>query len=220
MNIIARGITSKKRDSRIRFDHMKDGKVVREKIYIPYGYYTSIEELTNRINTSFIVFGVENGITQMPQLRLDKLTRKISIRIFEGMRIIFSPGLGNILGYDEREDVINVSGLPDNVITLHNTYNTEVNGQSLFVYCDILEQVIVGDTKAAFTPFNFPFRVNTGNIVREIYDKPMYVPIQKKHFESIEIDLRSDFGEQVSFVNGKSSVTLHFRMSKNPYFLQ
>ena len=207
------------KDSKIKFDHMKDDKVVREKISIPYGYYTSIEELTDRINTSFIVFGVESGITQMPQLRVDKLTRKISIHLFNGMRIIFSPGLGNILGYNEREDVINVYGIPDTVITLHDTYNTDVNCQSLFVYCDILERVIVGDTKAPLLR-SLSVSGKHGNIVREIYDKPMYVPVQKKHFESVEIDIRSDFGEPVSFVNGKSSVTLHFRMSKNPYFLQ
>ena len=136
------------KDSKIKFDHMKDAKVVREKIQIPHGYYTSIEELTDRINTSFIVFGVESGIAQMPQLRVDKLTRKIGIHLFNGMRIIFSSGLGNILGYNEREDVINVYGIPDNVITLHDTYNTDVNCQSLFVSCDILERVIVGDTKA------------------------------------------------------------------------
>ena len=155
----------------------------------------------------------------MPQLRLDKLTRKIGIHLFNGMRIIFSPGLGNILGYDEREDVINVFGIFDNVKTLHNTYNTDVNCQSLFVYCDILEQVIVGDTKASLLR-SLSVSGKYGNIVREIYDKPMYVPIQKKHFESIEIDIRSDFGEPVSFVNGKSSVKLHFCMSSNSYFLQ
>ena len=169
------------KDSKIRFDHIKDDKVVREKIHIPHGYYTNIEELTDRINTSFIVFGVENRIPAMPQLRLDKLTRKISIHIFDGMRIFFSPGLGNILGYDEREDVINVYGRPDADITLHNTYNTEVNCQSLFVYCDILEQVIVGDTKAPLLR-SLSVSGKHGNIVREIYDKPMYVPVQKKHF--------------------------------------
>ena len=31
--------------SKIRFDHIKD-KVVKEKIHIPHGYYTNIEELT------------------------------------------------------------------------------------------------------------------------------------------------------------------------------
>ena len=207
------------KDSKILFEHIKDGRVVSERIHIPHGYYTNIEELTDRINTSFIVFGVENGITQMPQLRVDKLTRKISIHIFSGMRIIFSPGIGNILGYDDKEDVMNVFGPTNSVITLHNTYNTEVNCQSLFVYCDILEHVIVGDTKAPLLR-SISVSGKHGDIVREIYDKPMYVPIQKKHFESVEIDIRTDFGEPVPFVNGKSLMTLHFRMSKNPYFLQ
>ena len=155
----------------------------------------------------------------MPQLRVDKLTRKISIHLCDGMRIFFSPGLGNILGYNEREDVMNVYGTTDTVITLHDTYNTDINCQSLFVYCDLLERVIVGDTKAPLLR-SLSVSGKHGNIVREIYDKPMYVPVQKKHFESVEIDIRSDSGEPVSFVNGKSSVTLHFRMSKNPYFLQ
>ena len=207
------------KDSTIRFDHMKNGKTVRDKVHIPHGYYTNIEELTDRINTSFVVFGVENGIATMPQLRVDKLTRKISIHTSDGMRIFVSVGLGNILGYDEREDVINVYGIPDTVLTLHNTYNTEVNCQSLFVYCDILERVFVGNTKAPLLR-TISVSGKHGNIVREKFDKPMYVPIQQKHFETIEVDIRNDFGEPVSFVNGKSSVTLHLRMSKNPYFLQ
>ena len=114
---------------------------------------------------------------------------------------------------------MNVFRPANSVITLHNTYNTEVNCQSLFVYCDILEHVIVGDTKAPLL-CSISVSGKHGDIVREIYDKPMYVPIQKKHFESIEIDIRTDFGEPVPFVNGKSLMTLHFRMSKNPYFLQ
>ena len=77
----------------------------------------------------------------------------------------------------------------------------------------------MGDTKAPLLR-SLSVSGKHGNIVREIHDKPMYVPIQKKHFEPVEIDIRSDFGEPVSFVNGKSSVTLHFRMSENPYFLQ
>ena len=40
------------------------------------------------------------------------------------MRIIFSPEIGNILGYDAKEDVMNVFGPTNSVITLHNTYNT------------------------------------------------------------------------------------------------
>ena len=117
------------KDSKIRFEHMKDGRVVSEIIHIPHGYYTNIEELTDRINTSLIVFGVKNGITQMPQLRADKLTRKINIRISNGMRIIFSPGIGNILGYNEKE----VFGHTESVVTL--TQNVQHGGELSVTLC-------------------------------------------------------------------------------------
>ena len=114
----------------------------------------------------------------MPQLQLDKLTRKISIHIFNLMRIIFSPGLGNILGYNERKDDVNVYGIPDTVITLHNTYNTGVNCLSLFVHCDILEQVIVGDTKTLLLR-SLSISGKHGNIVREIYDNQCMYPYKR-----------------------------------------
>ena len=44
------------KDSKIKFDHMKNDKVVREKISIPYGYYTTIEELTDRIKYQLYSF--------------------------------------------------------------------------------------------------------------------------------------------------------------------
>jgi len=56
------------------------------------------------------------------------------------------------------------------------------------------------------------------------YEKPIYIPLQKKHFDSIEIDIRTDTGKPVPFeygkVIGKVIVTLHFRLRKVPYLLQ
>ena len=36
-----------------------------------------------------------------------------------------------------------------------------------------------------------------------MFEKPMYLPVQKKHFESIEIDIRDEFGESIPFVERK-----------------
>ena len=58
-----------------------------------------------------------------------------------------------------------------------------------------------------------------GDTVRKTYDKPMYVPVRMKNFDSIEIDIRTDTGESVPFQYGKSEVILHFKLRKNPYFL-
>src|SRR6218665_3364954 len=43
---------------------------------------------------------------------------------------------------------------------------------------------------------------------------------KKKHFESIEIDIRTDTGKPIPFEYGKVIVTLHFRLRKIPYLLQ
>ena len=51
------------------------------------------------------------------------------------------------------------------------------------------------------------------------FDQPRYIPIQKKNFDSIEIDIRDDAGESIPFDDGKLIVTLHFRRAKESYFL-
>jgi hypothetical protein len=78
--------------------------------------------------------------------------------------------------------------------------------------------VIVGDTKAPLLR-SVGITGQQGSTVRHLFEKPMYVPLQKKHFESIEIDIRTDAGEVVPFQYGRSMVTLHFRKSRDLYFL-
>jgi len=85
----------------------------------------------------------------------------------------------------------------------------------MYVYFDVL----VGDTKAPLLRI-VQVSGKSGDRVQAIYDKPIYVELQKKNFDSIEIDIRSDVGKPISFEYGKVIVTLHFRLSKVPYLLQ
>jgi hypothetical protein len=89
----------------------------------------------------------------------------------------------------------------------------------MFVYCNVLEHVPVGDTKAPILRI-VPVSRKHGDIVHNTYEKPLYVPLQQKNFDSIEIDIRTDAGTPVPFEYGKVLVTLHFRHSKIPYLLQ
>ena len=97
-------------------------------------------------------------------------------------------------------------------------FDIDGNLNSLYVYCDILEHIPVGDVVAPL------LRVvgvtgKHGDTIRKTYDEPMYVPVRTKNFDSIEIDIRADTGESVPFQFGKSEVVLHFKLRKNPYFL-
>ena len=80
----------------------------------------------------------------------------------------------------------------------------------MYIYCDVVSYSIVGDIEAPL------LRVcsssgKDGDMVRNIYTHPHYVPVARNDFEAIEINISDDLGRPVPFLHGKSLVTLHFR---------
>ena len=80
----------------------------------------------------------------------------------------------------------------------------------MYVYCDIAAHTAVGDTKAPL------LRVcnvtgKHGDIVRITYSHPHYVPLARRDFDTIEININNELGHSIPFEFGKSVVTLHFR---------
>jgi hypothetical protein len=80
----------------------------------------------------------------------------------------------------------------------------------VYIYCDVASHVIVGDTK---TPLLRVCNVTGrhGQVVRHTYERPHYVPVSRREFDSIEIAINNELGEPMPFQFGKSMVTLHFR---------
>ena len=81
----------------------------------------------------------------------------------------------------------------------------------VYVYCDVAAHVIVGDAK---TPLLRVCNVVTGrhgSIVKNTYERPHYVPLGRREFDTIEIGINNELGKPMSFEFGKSIVTLHFR---------
>ena len=90
---------------------------------------------------------------------------------------------------------------------------------ALYVYCDIVEPTIVGDSRVPLlraVHFNATKESNT--VVHKIYQNVMYIPIHRNNFNTIEILIRTDTGESVPFESGTLMVTLHFRLRKPAYF--
>jgi len=98
-------------------------------------------------------------------------------------------------------------------------YPPDLRGRvhSVYVYCDVLEHVPVGDTKAPLLRIVDTDDKSIGNIHR-VFNPLLYVPLQKKTFNTIDIDMRTDFGTTVPFLSGKSFVLLEFRPVFRPYF--
>ena len=67
---------------------------------------------------------------------------------------------------------------------------------SLYVYCDAAESIPVGDIKAPL------LRVVDAaghfcDLIHRLYTTPQYVPVSKKEFNTLEIDIRDDTGRPV-----------------------
>jgi hypothetical protein len=80
----------------------------------------------------------------------------------------------------------------------------------MYVYCDIATDSAVGDARA---PLLRVCNVSCehGRTVRVVYNRPHYVPVGRREFETIEISMNSEVGKPMPFDFGKSVVTLHFR---------
>ena len=86
---------------------------------------------------------------------------------------------------------------------------------TIYVYCDIVQPQIVGDTSAQLLK-SIPAEGTFGDIITKTFTNIQYVPMQRKLFEDVEILLRSDTGDPVPFERGKVVTTLHFR--QHSYF--
>ncbi len=69
---------------------------------------------------------------------------------------------------------------------------------NIYVYCDIVEPQIVGDTNAQLLK-SIPVEGNFGDIIAKTYTNVQYVPVQTKSFEIVKVLLRSDTGKPVPF---------------------
>ena len=82
--------------------------------------------------------------------------------------------------------------------------------QTMYVYSDLVEPQLVGDTQANFFHILVP-RGKPGDVVAEEIKLPTYHRLRTYVFSSVKINKRSDTGEPIPFASGTVPVTLHFR---------
>jgi hypothetical protein len=198
-------------------------------VRMAHGYYTSVRDVVEEINKclSGVVpidtnrpFDV-NLLKQdrrMSKLKYNDTSKKVHFLMQAGQVFTFTSALATILGVADSQNPV-----PEPLEHYTSWVGRDVGDVSrginyLMVYCDLLEHVSVGDTKVPLLRIVNASGVN-GEIVHHCYDTPRYTPLLKKNFSSIEMLIRDDLGRPIAFENGKLIVTLHFRQSKNAYFL-
>ncbi|CAB4016293.1 Hypothetical predicted protein [Paramuricea clavata] len=87
----------------------------------------------------------------------------------------------------------------------------------MYVYSDIVDVQFVGDVKVPLLRI-VNIEGEYGKNIHASFRNLQYVPVKVNSFESIEIHIKNDRDESVSFASGKSVATLHFRQKRSQYF--
>lgn len=180
-----------------------DGDLKR--VRIPIGFYENPSEIIKWIHYQ--------NFDKKIVFTYNKHTRKVKISLKPDARVVLLPGLAECLGFlpgeFANEDYPSRDS-PYLVFESPNVADPTYNFNLLYVYNDIIEPQIVGDT---FAPL---LRVITvkgqdGNMIHELFDRPHYIPLARKNFQTVETVIRTHMGRLVSFERGNLIVKLHFR---------
>jgi len=87
----------------------------------------------------------------------------------------------------------------------------------LYVDNDILKAQFVGDALVPFLRIVLVEGVD-GQRVSKSFERPHYLPVSRREFETIEVNIKRDTRESVLFELGKVLLTLHFRHSRTANF--
>ena len=188
--------------------YRKDGLVTittpesTSRIPIKFLARESLQEFFKNLKQSFLLSGVA------VEIAYDHNTSKIFLMVPPECSIKFEDGLNEYFGfknsyYEATEE--------NQVFPSDKIVGSDINFiQSLFIYLDICEYQLVGDTEAPLLQVVSTNNANE-NYFEKIYDSPHYVPLSRNNLETIEVDIRSDLGEPIQFQSGKVVVKLHFR---------
>ena len=109
-------------------------------------------------------------------------------------------------------------GLDSKILTFSNSTikwvlpSSMVNTTSLYIYCDAIEDVMVGDVRAKLLR-TVPVTGEHSGYVTASFTKIYYHPVRLGYISSIEVKICDDTGEKIMFGTTKTVVVLHFRKS-------
>ena len=168
------------------------GRTFYNSAIVDYGYYATVPELIKAINAAMAKeIGSENKIT----FTFNPRTEKTGVTLAPSYFVMLFGKLSAILGYGGRHIKIRKS--------TESTYVADLFGITfIFVYCDIVQPQIVGDISVPLLR-TVPVSEKSGTLITKTFTNILYVPVQKKSFEDIEILLRTDIGEAVHLNMGR-----------------
>ena len=98
------------------------------------------------------------------------------------------------------------------MVDIHEDY------KSMFIYCDLVTPRPVGDVMVPLLR-TLPMVDQKREVIHAIFDRPHYIPLSRFQFDTVEILITSDLGQELSFPQGHTVVTLHFRRARSEAYV-
>ena len=175
------------------------------------GYYASPQEIVDEMKKLIAEYYAPN--VRFGYFKYARQREKCVFDLEPETILVLNEPLAMMLGFDVRTmigpDRFESSTIPD--------MDAALSSSSLYVYCDIIEHNVVGDSKVPLLRL-VNVKGKHGERVHQKFTMPIYIPLQKHHFDTVEINIMIDTGGPVPFVRGKSVVILHFRRAIHPFF--
>ena len=151
----------------------------------------------------------ENRYSDDVRFSYDNLIRKVTVHLKNNAEVSLND-MAYMLGFTP-EQIISKTTKGDRQVDL------EYGFHDLFVYCDLIQSQYVSDALVPLLRI-VPVEGEVGQRVSKSFVRPQYVPVSRKQFETIEVNIKRDTGESVPFEFGRVLLTLHFRQSQTQYF--
>lgn len=179
--------------------------IVEYKAHIPATAYDSVNHFLSAFNEHPLL---RNHF----KLRYDEISKLVRANPQDNsvISLVASPQLSLQLGYEPNTNLIKK---PNGKYP----FNLYLGLPSqLFIYSDIIDPQIVGDVMTSLIriiPLD-PTKYIYGAYKMHSFSPAHYLPVMRREFDTIEIDIRTSIGSKVPFQFGTSCVKLHFRRIK------
>jgi hypothetical protein len=181
-------------DTRLLGPSMAARQLTRVKL--PQGYYASVQDLVDTMHMTMSHVARHNIHFTV------NLNKTVTVTTERNAYLWLKPALGEMLGFTTPRIKGKVRG----------KYSAdEKRGMySVLVYTDIILPQIVGNVQACVLRV-VPVVGSAGELLVHQFSSRDYLPVSRSTIDSIEIDIRTDFGTPIVFNQGKVLCKLHFR---------
>lgn len=168
--------------------------------HVPAGYYGKAEEIVSVMNEASGEFA---------EMSYNRTTRRIKIKLKPGFKMRISSYMSKMLKLPRTVKNVNIE---DNYDEIYSDVVADLDFriEYLYVYCDLVLHQMVGDVSVPLLRIVPVPEEPMTNIVKT-YEHIQYVPMRGGSIQSVEIDIRDNFGDPVPFESGKVVVILHMR---------